>query len=226
MAAMTSTVFPTQPQPCVTRRIAGREWRLQRPADLETLWQAMDADQPGAEDHIPYWAEVWPAGLALADWLAAHGPQVAGRTCLDLGCGLGLTALVGAWVGARVVAVDLEAEPLAYARRNAAEAGVDGVVWLRMDWRRPCFRPGAFQCIWGGDILYEARFFAPLAELFGRALAPGGWVVLGEARRSVSAPAWDFFASQGWRCEPVEERRLDFEEKTARVTLWRLTRKE
>jgi hypothetical protein len=49
---------------------AGRSWVLERPADLESLWQAMDEDDPKAEEHIPYWVELWPATLALCDWLA------------------------------------------------------------------------------------------------------------------------------------------------------------
>ena len=40
---------------------AGRSWTLERPADLESLWQSMDEDDPKAEEHIPYWVELWPA---------------------------------------------------------------------------------------------------------------------------------------------------------------------
>ena len=80
---------------------AGRQWRLTRAADLEELWDAMTADPHNFEDErLPYWTELWPSSVALAGWLAARQEEIAGRVCLDLGCGLGLTALVGQWLGA------------------------------------------------------------------------------------------------------------------------------
>ena len=86
----------------ITVHCAGRGWRLERAADLEALWDAMTEDAAAFEDErIPYWAELWPSSLVLAEWLALRRADIAGRRCLDLGCGLGLTALVGQWLGAR-----------------------------------------------------------------------------------------------------------------------------
>lgn len=83
--------MPTTEIPESSQRInvhaAGRTWLLERPADLESLWQSMDEDDPKAEEHIPYWVELWPATLALCGWLARQ--ELRGRRCLDIGCGLG-----------------------------------------------------------------------------------------------------------------------------------------
>lgn len=138
---------------------AGRSWILERPADLESLWQSMDEDDPKAEEHIPYWVELWPATLALCGWLARQ--ELAGHRCLDLGCGLGLSALVAANLGARVVGMDYEHGALHFAARNARINSVPSPLWVRMDWNKPGLAPASFDRIWGGDIFYEQRFSNP-----------------------------------------------------------------
>ena len=88
-------------QPHITVRAAGRLWQLSRAADLEQLWEAMTADSRDFEDErLPYWTELWPSSVALASWLQDRKEEIAGQDCLDLGCGLGLTAMVGQWLGA------------------------------------------------------------------------------------------------------------------------------
>ena len=90
----------------------GRIWHIRR-ADMDKLWAAMD-QQEGEEAHLPYWNEIWPSSLALAGWLAEMQDDIRGRTCLDMGCGLGFTALLGRWLGADVTAMDYEPEALEY----------------------------------------------------------------------------------------------------------------
>jgi predicted nicotinamide N-methyase len=208
----------------ITVRACGRDWSLCRAGDLEELWQAMDDTAPGAEDRIPYWAELWPAGIMLADWLGGQAARIAGRRCLDVGCGLGLTAMAGAAAGARVVAMDLMPEPLAHARDNARENGVPGILFTRLDWRNPAFRPQSFEFIWGGDIVYEKRFFDPLERLFSHALSPGGRIWLGLARRDVSGAVWEFLGQRGWRAERLAIREVVHQGRPAQVALWEITR--
>ena len=169
----------------VAVRAAGREWRLFRPSDLESLWEKMGAEDPGDDERLPYWTELWPSSLGLAAWLERRQADIAGRLCLDLGCGLGLTALAGQWLGARMLAVDYEWPAVCHAQRNSLENGVSGVVWLHMDWRKPAVRPASFSRIWGADIMYEARFASPIADFLLYALAPGGLAWVAEPGRSV-----------------------------------------
>lgn len=150
---------PLHPPQRLCVQAAGRNWTLERPADLESLWQSMDEDDPEAEEHIPYWVELWPATLALCGWLAKQ--DLAGRRCLDLGCGLGLSALVASNLGAQVAGMDYERDALYFAARNARLNAVPDPLWLCMDWNRPGFASACFERIWGGDIFYEQRFRAP-----------------------------------------------------------------
>ena len=162
--------------PDITVTAAGRDWKLKRASDFDSLWDEMVADgRADADEHIPYWTELWPSSIALCSWLSERRDEIAGRSCLDLGCGLGLTALAAASLGAHVTAVDYEFDTLHYARVNAAANGISPEpVWLAMDWRHPALREGSMERIWGGDIMYETRFVAPVLSLFSHCLAPGG----------------------------------------------------
>ena len=201
---------------------AGRSWTLERPADLESLWQSMDEDDPEAEEHIPYWVELWPATLALCGWLARQ--ELAGRRCLDLGCGLGLSALVAANLGARVVGMDYEQGALHFAARNARVNSVPSPLWVRMDWNKPGFAAACFDRIWGGDIFYEQRFFEPLENLLLCSLAPGGKVWFGDPERTVSSTVWSRFSRRGWRVRNQSREVVPFDQARMTVNVWELSR--
>ena len=58
--------------PHIFAKAGGRQFVLEREADLESLWQEMTEKPSSLEDErLPYWTELWPAALVLADWLCA-----------------------------------------------------------------------------------------------------------------------------------------------------------
>lgn len=196
--------------PEISVTAAGRQWRLVRAADLEELWEAMTADPHNFEDErLPYWTELWPSSVALAGWLAARQEEIAGRVCLDLGCGLGLTALVGQWLGAQVTAVDYEEAALHFAARNADLNDVPQPRWAVMDWRRPAVRARSMARIWGGDIMYEKRFVAPVLRFLEHALAPDGAAWVAEPGRSVYEAFLHALHSGGWQGRRVHTARVE-----------------
>jgi len=139
---------------------------------------------------MPYWAELWPAGLALARALPLG---LGGCRVVDLGCGLGVPALVAAARGAAVTAVDWAAEAIELLRRNAERNGI-ALTACRADWRR--FQ-GDFDLVLAADVLYEERNVEPLLELLPR-LAPE--VLLAEPGRPHAARFFER-AEGGWRIE-------------------------
>jgi len=89
---------------CVTDRlrlieksisVAGIELVLERPPDPEAL---LDEDAFADDEFMPYWAELWPAGIALAEALP---DRLDGVRVVELGCGLGVPSLVAAARGGR-----------------------------------------------------------------------------------------------------------------------------
>ena len=224
--------------PCIAVEACGRQWTLHRAASLEELWDGMvDANAAKAtangadggfdDERLPYWTELWPSSLGLAQWLHARRADIAGRACLDMGCGLGLTAMIGQWLGARVTAMDYEEEALRFARRNAVVNGVPQPLWTVMDWRKPAVARGAADYIWGGDIMYEKRFVTPVLRFLEHALAPQGRVWIAEPCRSVYDAFRGALYQHGWRGQRVHSAVVDpLYAQPVRVTVhvWELTR--
>lgn len=203
--------------------VEGRTWLLDRAADMEALWDRMDDGDLGDDERLPYWAEVWPASVLLGRHILRNAEMLAGASCLDLGCGLGLTGMIASSAGARVVAFDYEWPAVRFARHNAELNGVEQPLWMLMDWRQPALKAGAFDFIWGGDVLYEKRFFDPLIRLFRHALAPGGKIWIGEPVRTVSRPVWDELRAEGFTPEKLTVEKVALGGLNMTVNLWEIT---
>jgi len=134
---------------------------------------------------MPYWAELWPSGLALA---RALPDRLDALEVVELGCGLGVPSLVAAARGARVTAVDWAPEAIGLLEDNAARNGIR-LRAVHADWRE---FTGVFDLALGADLLYEQRngdaLLERLPELAQRVLLadPGRTTAKGffdEARR-------------------------------------------
>jgi predicted nicotinamide N-methyase len=178
----------------------GLELTLLRPPDAAAL---IDEDVFAVEEFLPYWAELWPAGIALADALP---PELRGRRVLELGCGLGLPSLVAAARGARALATDWAREALELLEANAARNGVV-VETARIRWDEPERLPGSWDLVLAADVLYEHRNVPQLLALLERLGAP---VLLAEPGRP---PSQAFFreAERRWAVTETAPRvyRLD-----------------
>ena len=172
-----------------TRRVNDVELTLLRPQSPEAL-----IDEAAFEDDefLPYWAELWPAAIALAEAL----PDVAGLRVVELGCGLGVPALVAAARGAQVTATDWSTEAIELLRRNAEQNGLRLSAEVR-DWRDPWSE--RFDLALAADVLYEQRNVAPVLARLSE-LAPVALV--GLAGRPYEAE----FLRQAGNVEEVAER--------------------
>lgn len=203
----------------------GRLWHIRR-ADMDKLWENM-AGSKEQEARAPYWNEIWPSSLALAGWLAEMQDDIRGKVCLDMGCGLGFTALMGRWLGAEVIGMDYEAEALEYAGINSVLNSVSGVRWEVMDWRAPTLPPASFDRIWAGDIMYEKDFAGPIAAFIAAMLRPGGRAWISEPGRDVFHHLLDTLPEHGLNhrriCSlPVSP--LTDQDVPVPVTIWEITR--
>src|SRR4051812_115944 len=70
------------------------ELRVLRPRDSDEL---LDEEAFEDEEFLPYWAELWPSGVALAR--AVSPRALRGARTLELGCGLGLPSIAAALAG-------------------------------------------------------------------------------------------------------------------------------
>jgi predicted nicotinamide N-methyase len=150
---------------------------LVRPRDSEALLDEHAFEQ---DEFLPYWADLWPSGLALARSLS--GRALRGARVVELGCGLGLPSLVAARAGGRVLATDWSAAALDLLHRNAAANDVS-LQTAHVDWAHPSALLAAapFDLVLAADVLYERRNVALLLALLPRL---GDEVWLADPRRS------------------------------------------
>ncbi len=165
----------------VPRRIdiAGQAIEVWRPPDMEAL---IDIAAFEADERIPYWADVWESAIVLAEDLARLDGR--GLSLLELGCGLGLPALVAARAGFTVTATDYEEAALAGVRFNAARLGGVALETRVLDWRQPPADLGRFDRVVAADVLYEPHHAEALARVIALALAPGGTALVADPCRT------------------------------------------
>jgi predicted nicotinamide N-methyase len=165
--------------------LAGRQLVLLRPRDGEALLREEAFEH---EELLPYWAELWPSGVALARTL--WGRTLRGARTLELGCGLGAASIVAALCGGRVLATDWSPGAIELTERNARRNGAT----LRTARCAFTEAPGlegehAWDLVLAADVLYERRNVALLLDVLPRLLAPGGEVLLADPGRP-AAPAF------------------------------------
>jgi predicted nicotinamide N-methyase len=177
--------------------VGGRELHVVYPRDSEAL---LDEDAFRCEELLPYWAQLWPSGIALARAVAALAP--AGRRVLELGCGLGLPSIAAALAGARVLATDWSADAVAFTAANASRNGA-ALRTAACSWTEPgpVLAASPWELVLAADVLYEPRNVDQLLELLPRLVDETGQVWVADPGRR---PAERFLAAtatpaSGWR---------------------------
>lgn len=117
-----------------------------------------EAEGLGAD---PYWAQLWPTSLLLAETiLASDWPPAA--TAIELGCGIGLAGLAALAKGMHVTFSDYNPLAVELAVENARRSGFDNVTGLVLDWRDPPHKP--FDVILASDVIYDRLLHVPLMQ--------------------------------------------------------------
>ena len=178
-----------------TIALRGDALEILRPRDSEALID--DRAFAEEDEFLPYWAELWPSGVALAR--ALDGRALRGATVLELGCGLGLPGIVAARAGGRVLATDWSRAALELLERNAEhnDVALDTMV---ADWTRPdeLLARGPFALVLAADVLYERRNVPVLLELLPRLVAPVGQILLADPGRATAETFLELADAEGW----------------------------
>ena len=166
------------------------ELAVLRPRDSEAL---LDEDAFAQEEFLPYWAELWPSGVALAR--AVSGLRLEGLRVLELGCGLALPSIAAAHGGAQVLATDWSPDAIALAAWNARRNGVL-VETAVCDWAAPgrLLAGAPWDLVLAADVLYERRNVDTLLALLPQL---GAEVLLADPGRPHTASFLER-AREGW----------------------------
>jgi predicted nicotinamide N-methyase len=159
------------------------ELRIARPREPEAL---LSEEAFAAEEFLPYWAELWPSGVALARVAGARAWR--GARVLELGCGLGMAGIAAALAGARVLLTDWSPDAVRFAAANAERSGARAET-LVCDWSRPeaIVARAPWDAVLAADVLYERRNGDVLLELLPRLVDERGEILLTDPDRATAA---------------------------------------
>lgn len=192
-------------------RIADPNRVLDEVAEEEDRREKVTGLRHAEPQHLPYWAELWDSARGLGQHLTGRSSERAAGAALsvlDLGCGMGLSGMIAASLGARVLFADLETPPLLFARLNSLP-WASRVRTRQLNWQTDRLDE-RFDLILGADILYERKQWEFLDDFWRRCLWPSGRVLLGEPGRQTGDRFPEWIAGRGWHLalhrEPVETR--------------------
>jgi predicted nicotinamide N-methyase len=172
-----------------------RTFFLTRPSESDQL-----LDHPavrakfGADQYMPYWAELWPAARMLGKWILKQ-QWPSGLRALEIGCGLGLPGIVALTKGVHVTFSDYDATAIKFASDNARLNGVKNFDTLQMDWHYPP-EGVTFPVILAADLIYELRNVEPLVMSIKKLLDERGVCLLTDQDRIPSKNLREMLAEQ------------------------------
>lgn len=143
------------------------------PAHLDRLLATGSIQQPLRD--LPLWAKAWPAAMILGRFLRKF--DLAGKSVLDLGCGMGILSLIAAQYNpAQITAADIEPQALDFAKANILTNLLQDRVSTRLlDIRSPNLPSGQkFDIIAASEILYLDDLHRPLVKFMRRHLDSAG----------------------------------------------------
>jgi predicted nicotinamide N-methyase len=177
-----------------TVALPARTLSILRPRSAEAL---LDEQAFEHEEFLPYWAELWASGEALARAVAER--DVSGLRVVELGCGQALPTLAAALGGAHVLATDWSPDAIALVRENALrnELELETAV-VRWSEPEPLLERAPWDLVLAADVLYEMRNVDELLALLPKL---GGEVLLADPGRP---HAKTFFerAAEDWTVKP------------------------
>ncbi len=162
--------------------IGNRKFSILKPANADDLIREDDFVK---DERLPYWADVWPSSIVLAEKLLELDGK--GKTALELGCGVGLSTLAAITSGFDVLATDYYEDALDVTRANVfRNLGLQARTRL-VDWRHLPGNLGHFDLVFASDVLYEKEYAALLPVILDGVIGPRGSALISDPGR-VAAP--------------------------------------
>jgi len=180
-------------------------FQLKRVKDLDSLVDQVSDEDFNIDERLPYWAELWPSANGLCHFLFKNPQYIAGKSVLELGCGLGLTSLsIASLNPGNFLATDYEEDALKMLKENFILNKIAMPEFKHLDWREPELKK-VYDVIIASDILYEERFFLPLKKLLTDYLAVGGTIIIAEPNRPIAIHFFVKMMKAGYKDRLVDE---------------------
>jgi predicted nicotinamide N-methyase len=136
---------------------------------------------------FPHWTKLWPAGLAMADFIYQHPELVQDKNVLELAAGLGLPGFVAARYAKTVCCSDYLQEAVDTMTRTAQHLQLSNVTCQVLDWN---YLPDdlATDILLLSDINYDPEQFDQLYQVLQRFLHQDTTILLTTPQRLMAKP--------------------------------------
>ena len=136
---------------------------------------------------FPFWANIWPAAIAMGNFLKQEPQWVEGKKVLELGAGIGLPSFMMSRYAAGMIISDHSKEAVALIEKNIRHLQLPQVSAMCIDWNH---FPENIQAdiVLLSDINYAPAQFSSLQSLIKSLLLQGVTVILSTPQRITAAP--------------------------------------
>lgn len=177
--------------------------RISEPDRLFDELLAKDsADINVKDDRIPYWSEIWPSSIALAEYITENPEIVNGKNVLEIGCGLGLPGITAGLLNGHVMMTDYISEAIESAEYNwSLNINAKAKTQL-LDWRNPeGIKPA--EVLLASDIAYESRSFIPILNALKSLVNKNGTILIAEPNRKFAADFFNGLSKAGFKSQKI-----------------------
>lgn len=141
----------------------------------------------GGDPLFPYWAKLWPASLALCEYMYANNTIIKDKVVLELAAGLGLPSMLASKFARKVICSDYVQEALDIMQQSAALNQAGNIECRLVNWHHypDDLNPDVILL---SDINYDPGEFEILNQLLISLLEKGTIIVLSTPQRIMGKP--------------------------------------
>ncbi|MBO9636482.1 MAG: methyltransferase domain-containing protein [Chitinophagaceae bacterium] len=166
---------------------AGYSMQLFVPNPQEVQENYFRQKQENENIPFPHWTRIWPAALAMTDFLYQHPSLTRNKTVLELAAGLGLPSFAAARNATSVCCSDYLDEAVATMQRSAAYLQLSNISCIKLNWNH---LPDNCQAdiVLLSDVNYDTVEFDALNRTLQRFLQQGATIILSTPQRLMAKP--------------------------------------
>lgn len=170
---------------------------------------------------FPYWSQVWPAAIALSEFLLHHSHFIINKKVVELAAGLGLPSIVAARYAYSVISSDYLPEAVEVIELSAQHNHCKNLRVALFNWHS---LPQDIEAdvLLLSDINYNPDVFTAQHELINYFLQKGATIILSTPQRLIGK---EFIAPLLTYCRQQQEILIMHDEKEVAVTVMVLQRK-
>lgn len=143
--------------------------------------------QKNVNTPFPHWTKLWPAALALADFIHLHPELTRNKTVLELAAGLGLPSFAAARNASSLCCSDYLQDAVDVISRSAAHLNFPNIDCKLLDWNHLPEDLHA-DVLLLSDINYDTSAFDQLFQVLLRFIQQHSTIILSTPQRLMAKP--------------------------------------